>query len=262
MEGGGSEEEEERREREELMEWLESPAHMEAFMAIASDAPAMRAALRSRHFNLQELLKKASSQVILLEPARPELEQRSEAKKIPGIRWPWITAIAASLAVVMLAAALYMSRWQTFETQAGEQRIVQLADGSVVRMNVHSQLRVLIDTGKREIRLSGEALFKVAPDLYGGYFRVYTDGATIQAVGTQFNVYEHRDGTTLVSVLEGKVQVTAPKSKPLPLTAGQQAQVGAAGQIEALVSAGSSSGDCLAGPEDGLQAHGSRKNSG
>ena len=54
--------------------------------------------------------------------------------------------------------------------------------------------------------LRGEALFRVHHDA-GRPFRVYTDDAIVQAVGTQFDVYRRDDGT-VVSVLEGRVDVT------------------------------------------------------
>jgi len=234
----------------EFMEWLESPAHMEAFMAIASDAPAMRAALRSGNFNLEELLQRASSQVIPIEPLRLQSEVRSTSNTSRGrrSRWVWITAAAAGLGLLAVGAGLSALQWQKFDTRLGEQRILQLTDGSVVRLNARSRLEVRMSRHERDLRLTGEALFKVAPDVQRP-FRVYTDSATVQAVGTQFNVDEQRDGTTLVSVVEGKVEVSSPVqsgmipqliqarnkpkgSTPQPLSTGEQARVARAGRIE------------------------------
>jgi transmembrane sensor len=86
--------------------------------------------------------------------------------------------------------------------------------------------------------LQGEATFKVARDP-SRPFRVHTPDTTVEAVGTQFNIYARADGTTTVSVLEGKVKVTGGNSlfskltaASLPMAAGEQAQVRASGAIE------------------------------
>ena len=94
---------------------------------------------------------------------------------------------------------------------------------------------IRIDDAQRDIELPrGEATFKVAPDP-ARPFRVRTPGAVVEAVGTRFNVYARPDGTTTVAVLEGKVKVTSDhggSALPVPLAAGEEAQVRANGHIE------------------------------
>lgn len=216
----------------EFMVWLETPAHMEAFMAIASDAPAVREAFKSGAFDLRSPGGKGSSQIIPLESLLAPREEHSTPHVSPPSkrRWPWI-ALAAGLAVLAIGASVTLSRGQTFDTRIGEQRILQLSDGSVIRLNARSSLDVRMGTDVRDIHLSGEALFKVAPDPRRP-FRVHTRSATVQAIGTQFNVYERKDGPTLVTVLEGKVQVSAAETAPLALSAGEQVRVAAAGRVE------------------------------
>src|SRR5262249_48912221 len=52
-----------------------------------------------------------------------------------------------------------------YSTAVGEQRAFDLPDGSIVHLNTQSRLRVHFSAGGRDIRLlSGEALFRVAPD--------------------------------------------------------------------------------------------------
>jgi transmembrane sensor len=237
----------------EFLEWLsESPRHMEAFMAIASEAPAIRAAFRSGRVDRQALLKRVSPRVTQLKPALVR-EEKTEplATSTVSLRRRWmVAAIAAGIAVIAIGVGFMVSGWRQFDTPVGEQRIVQLADGSIVNLNARSHLEVRLGKSEREIRLRGEALFKVAHDA-SRPFRVHTEGAVVQAVGTQFNVYARADGTTTVSVLEGKVQVTADtpapiipsltrlatktsRAKPLPLIAGEQAAVATTGHIERL----------------------------
>lgn len=91
-------------------------------------------------------------------------------------------------------------------TSVGEQRTVRLVDGSIVYLNARSRIRVAFSSAERDIELDeGEAVFKVAHDV-ARPFRVHAGGATVQAVGTEFNVYRRASETT-VSVLEGKVEI-------------------------------------------------------
>jgi transmembrane sensor len=80
--------------------------------------------------------------------------------------------------------------------------------------------------------LEGEALFAVKHDS-SRPFRVKSAGATIQAVGTQFNVYR-RAGGTMVSVVEGKVVIepAAEQTSAQLLAAGEEASIAAGGRVE------------------------------
>ncbi len=98
--------------------------------------------------------------------------------------------------------------WKDLRTGASEQRSVELQDGSVIQLNTRSHAAFRFSTQSREVRLlEGEPLFRVRHDA-GRPFRVYTNDALIQDVGTQFNVYSRSDGT-LISVIEGRVSVTS-----------------------------------------------------
>lgn len=167
-----------------------------------------------------------------------------------------VASMAASivLAVSVLITRYVQSDWREFSTTVGEQRAIELEDGSLVHLNTQSRVQVRFSQSGRDIRLlSGEALFKVHRDALRP-FRVLTADAVIQAVGTEFNVYRRPEGT-VVSVLEGRVRVVgeslnAPEkpasgaSEGLPeaskstrmtsLDAGQQARVDHAGRIAAL----------------------------
>jgi len=123
-------------------------------------------------------------------------------------KWP---AIAASLMAAVLASWAFLAHepegWKQFATATGEQRAFELDDGTVIHLNTNSRIALRFTGQMREVRLlQGEALFRVHHDV-ARPFRVYTSDAVIQAVGTQFNVYNRPDGTE-VAVIEGRVNIT------------------------------------------------------
>lgn len=125
-------------------------------------------------------------------------------------RW----GVAAAL-VLVLALAAVMAYWtQTrhiYTTNIGEQRTVNLDDGSTVTINAKSSIRVSYDEHQRVIDLlDGQALFKVAADS-ARPFIVTAGTSTIRALGTQFDVYR-KMSDTVVTVVEGRVSVTPQKT--------------------------------------------------
>jgi transmembrane sensor len=94
-------------------------------------------------------------------------------------------------------------------------------------LNAHTRIEVDYSKQLRHLTLvEGEALFVVGRDP-ARPFRVAAGMATIQALGTQFNVYRHEGGAT-VSVLEGAVQVSSDR-QPVRVDAGEEANVGGNG---------------------------------
>src|SRR5580658_2828863 len=146
------------------------------------------------------------------------MTQSLRAKSQLESPWPWNqqspaqveTAAAwflACLGALVLAVGLVF-RWQEgrYSTAFGEQRIVTLADGSVIELNTDSALKVRFTKHQRAIRLiKGEAFFRVAHDT-ARPFVVSAGEASVKAVGTQFNV-RMSSNSTLVSVVEGIVEV-------------------------------------------------------
>ena len=135
------------------------------------------------------------------------------------------------LAVGVGAAIAYkQSRDPIYQTGIGEQRILNLPDGSTVTLNADSRLEVRFSDTERGIELSeGQALFKVARNA-ARPFVVRSGGTSVRAVGTQFDVNKKKTGT-VVTVVEGKVAVTSSPRTEMPdmlMTAGQQVTVSAA----------------------------------
>jgi len=112
------------------------------------------------------------------------------------------TALAASLAV----GAFFWQIRDTYATEVGEQRSLQLADGSRVRLDTASKIRVRFTEGERRIELAeGQAFFEVAHNP-ARPFVVMTADASVTAVGTVFEV--RRVGSeTRVVLVSGAVDV-------------------------------------------------------
>jgi transmembrane sensor len=94
----------------------------------------------------------------------------------------------------------------TYTTAIGEQRSIQLEDGSTVELNSRSKVAVRYSEHERGIELlEGQALFHVAKNATRP-FVVRSGDTRVRAVGTQFDVYRKATGT-VVTVLEGRVAI-------------------------------------------------------
>ena len=157
---------------------------------------------------------------------KPPIESSESSTSLKRSRWPGSAALAASLAIVLLAAGVIagMFDWgsKTYVTNAGEIRSIALEDGSVVELNTRSRLRARFTANERRLQLlAGEAIFNVAKNPRRP-FRVFAGSTEIVAVGTQFNVDAH-DSRTVVTVLEGRVRVT--NNIQIELDRGEQAVI-------------------------------------
>ena len=115
-------------------------------------------------------------------------------------------AAAVAVAAVFASFVWLWSRDPTLETIAGQQKSQGLPDGSLVTLNVASQLSYSIGPASRVINLvDGEAAFSVMADP-NRPFVVRAGDFEIRAIGTSFNVRQ-RNGLVEVAVSEGKVQI-------------------------------------------------------
>lgn len=144
--------------------------------------------------------------------------------------------LVAGAAVAIAAAAIglhFSSRPERIETAIGEQRSVQLSDGSLVTLNTASVVELRFSRDRRQLTLlAGEALFKVAHDA-GRPFDVIAGSTTVRAIGTRFNV-DRRENATTVTVVEGRVAVFA-ASAASPESAGDSVSLGAGERVTRTV---------------------------
>ncbi|HEY6644424.1 FecR family protein [Povalibacter sp.] len=122
-----------------------------------------------------------------------------------------------------------------YSTAIGEQRTVELLDGSSAQLNTHTKLRMTVGAGYRRIDLEeGEAFFNVTKDP-ARPFSVLAMGHSVNAVGTEFNVHLQDDRATVI-VLEGIVTVSSDGREPIRLTANQQLDFTRVGNVIGPVS--------------------------
>lgn len=92
------------------------------------------------------------------------------------------------------------------ETAVGEQRKLELSDGSVVQLNTDTAVTVDYSTGERRVNLShGEAHFAVAKNPERPFI-VSVGNIAVRAVGTAFDVRLRSDSLEVL-VTEGRVRV-------------------------------------------------------
>ncbi|CAN5310537.1 FecR family protein [soil metagenome] len=155
----------------------------------------------------------------------------------PGLRGPLIGAAAVAMAAILAFGSwTWLQSRGVYQTAMGEERVVQLADGSSVRLDTASRIRVRFSHGARRLELeSGQALFTVAHDA-ARPFIVEAGAATVTAVGTVFEV-RREDGGATVTLVSGVVDVgqRSVARGERRMTAGHQTRVTAAGAFTAPV---------------------------
>lgn len=159
--------------------------------------------------------------------------------------WPR-RALAVGLAGLLVGAGVLLWRGAAgdeYRTVVGEQRQVQLADGTRLALNTDTDLRVTLSDTQRTVTVArGEALFEVAPDTRRP-FVVRAAGREVVALGTVFTVRvgdaaAPAGSAVAVTLLEGQVALRPAAgvggdaaAPPLLLHPGERARFGAgAGQ--------------------------------
>lgn len=131
----------------------------------------------------------------------------------PAVKW--FSPAFAMAAGVVLAVITYPdleSLGADYRSATGQQKTVNLADGSTVTLNTGSAITVDFSEQQRTIRLlEGEAFFQVAADR-SRPFVVETQAGQVQALGTEFDI-RAGNNRSVVTVFEHSVKVTTLKGE-------------------------------------------------
>jgi len=221
--------------RMRFIEWLRrSPEHIHAYLEISGVWAELPTADPEGKIDIEALIERARGEpdVIVLPSDRPRPGTPPSALK-PHTAWRSRRAAVALAAVVLLAIAtvIFIDRGKfngVYTTGIGEQRTVQLLDGSTVELNARSTIQVRLTSEQRDVTLlEGQALFQVAKDKQRP-FVVRAGDAQVRAVGTEFDVYK-KQAATVVTVVEGRVETydsqDSPGTAAIVLSAGEQLTV-------------------------------------
>lgn len=193
-------------------EWLRrSPEHVQAYLQMTvlwEDAEVLQ-----QRPNLD--IEAAIARAVTTSNVQPLPGAGSSAAVVPSSGTSYVRGVGRRVALaasVILAVGSALIGWHafhanpTYATGIGEQRSVQLDDGSTIELNSRSRVKVRYTEGRRNVNLiAGQAIFRVAKDAQRPF--VVTTGATqVRAVGTQFDVNRKHSGT-VVTVIEGRVAV-------------------------------------------------------
>jgi len=126
---------------------------------------------------------------------------------------------------------------QNYQSPLGQRQKLDLPDGSLVILNSNSSIRISFTDKKREIRLKGDAFFRVAK-AKGIPFVVLTENITATALGAEFFVHGRiaDKNSVQVDLLEGKVAMadrrTAASGTAIILKPGESGILGKDSSLE------------------------------
>jgi transmembrane sensor len=138
--------------------------------------------------------------------------------KAAAILKKWSIVAAAFIIVGLLAYSLSsrlrnsapnaLSQTNEILTARGNKSVIKLSDGTNVRLNAESKLKYTnFSNQNREVVLTGEAYFDVAPDSLHP-FSIKADKINIKVLGTAFNVKAYpRDEMIETTLVHGKIEV-------------------------------------------------------
>jgi transmembrane sensor len=220
-----------------FIEWLRrSPEHIQAYLEVSGVWSELPSSDPEGRLDIASLIARArnESDAIPLSPVNPRLPPVPPVAEPRAFRKLPRRPVLAAAALVLLTSIPVLFLWidrdaaRSYSTGIGEQRTIQLMDGSTVELNSRSRVEVRLTHRRRDVALiEGQALFRVAKDRQRP-FVVQTGEAQVRAVGTEFDVYR-KPTATVVTVVEGRVE-TYPGSDgagaaAIVLSAGEQLTV-------------------------------------
>ncbi len=215
--------------------------------ALEGHASALEAALQ-RHPGMQDVVEDVAHDVSLFDrcwseqldeasrSTSAERAVRRDRSSVPrargkATRWVWrVGAVAAMLAFAFIVVFLVgrQSGLETIATGPDEVRIIELADGSQVRLMPDSKLKYHPASEgaslNRYVKLEGDGFFDIAPQREG--FTVDLPTAVVVVLGTSFGIQATEDVAN-VYLATGRLSVAShsARSRPVVLDPGEATAV-------------------------------------
>lgn len=203
IDGGGTPEQ-----HEAFQHWLsENPRHRVAYLRIEAAARELE--------RLRVVVKRDGP--IDADLFAPGKRRKPRARR-SSMRWLFTVTVASTVSIVAAGVLLLsvtnrlddpLGAWlaKSYATPAGERRTVALENGNVAYLNTRT--RILFRPTRTEQRvelIAGEALFDIKPNS-SRPFRVVLGSSEVRVLGTRFNVYRKPNDNTVITVLDGTVEV-------------------------------------------------------
>lgn len=131
----------------------------------------------------------------------------------PKIFWPALVTACLFVLALVLVPLMNNPVDALYQTAIGEQKKIQLEDGSTLELNTGSRVRVSFSRDQRVVHLEqGEVFFEVTKNT-DKPFNVFTQNGQVRVVGTRFSVRQLQSDA-LVSVQEGTVALGVTANDP------------------------------------------------
>lgn len=225
-------------EEEQISQWLaaspSNKAHMEQLKLLWDDKATVPI---NKHTKDEEQLNKLFGKIDKREALETSTNKRS--------MYNWIIRAAAVLVLALISfwfAGRDNVAEKTIASDARTKKELKLADGSYIYLNSETMIRYpeAFNGDTREISMQqGEAYYEIAADKEKPFI-IHTPKATIQVVGTAFNVsIQKQTGAVVVTVAEGIVKLFAAgqEQQAKTLTAGMCGVYSSSGQLKAYTNA-------------------------
>lgn len=227
-----------------FLAWEADPANAEAFRAVERGLGALRPSAAAAPANDTGPDAGAVPGSVTGQDIAAAAPPRGRGGRVAWIAGALAACLVVALGVSVLAAGQLRPAGEIYTTALGEQRTVELADGSRLTLNTNSAVEVAYARDRRLVRQTGgQVYFEVAPS-DARPFQVLAGETLTTATGTEFDIWL-RPAETTITLLEGGVSVAparegwlAPWRGPqvtgeaVPLAPGQQARLAASAAPE------------------------------
>ncbi|SHK94586.1 FecR family protein [Chitinophaga jiangningensis] len=162
-------------------------------------------------FSLERIKSPAAAKAAVWAGIQAGMEKQPDSVSTPLYRRFWYAAAAVILPVAIFGGYyLFSNREKRYSTGNGEHLVVTLPDSSTVTMNANTTITYRRwSQEKREVWLSGEAVFEVKPSVktLAAPFTVHAGEVDVDVLGTVFNIKNRRNKAEIF-LQSGKVRVT------------------------------------------------------